>query len=97
MTLTEFHNSLKNNTLPPNMRDPLTALWFDAKNNWEKAHEIAQKEEGNLVYDRIHAYLHRKEGDIFNAKYWYRLINLPFPTISLEKEWENLVIEYLNL
>lgn len=96
MTQAEFINSLKGNTLPLNLNAPLAALWFDGKNNWKNAHEIAQQDEGNFDFDRIHAYLHRKEGDIFNAKYWYRRINLPFPTISLEQEWENLVIEYLN-
>ncbi len=96
MTLKEFSNSLNNNTLPDKTHPILAALWYDAKNEWEKAHDIVQQYEGNLIYDRIHAYLHRKEGDIFNAKYWYRRINLPFPEVSLKQEWENLVIEYLE-
>lgn len=95
MTKENFINSLDYNTLPINLSEPLAALWHDAKNDWEKAHEIAQKQEGNLVYDKIHAYLHRKEGDIFNAKYWYHRINTPFPKISLEQEWEILLNENL--
>jgi hypothetical protein len=96
MELTEFKKSLAFEKPPQNIRDLAKALWFDAKGNWEKAHEIAQIDQGNYVYDRIHAYLHRKEGDIFNAKYWYRRINVPFPTESLEEEWERLVEEYLK-
>ena len=61
----------------------------------KKPHQIAQKDEGNYIYDRIHAYLHRKEGDIFNAKYWYTRIKTSFPSISLDQEWANLVEEYL--
>ncbi|MES2796453.1 MAG: hypothetical protein V4683_10830 [Bacteroidota bacterium] len=95
MTSQEFKKTLLDDFPPKNIADLLEALWYDAKGNWEKAHEIAQKDEGNYIYDRIHAYLHRKEGDIFNAKYWYRRINADFPTESLEKEWEGLVDEYL--
>lgn len=48
----------------------LQAMWFEAKGNWEMAHNIAQdvnSDDGSWV----HAYLHRKEGDIDNASYWY--------------------------
>ena len=95
MTLADFKKTIEINRLPDNISVFLKALWFDAKGDWEKAHNIAQKDEGNILYDRIHAYLHRKEGDIFNAKYWYRRINNPFPDISLTEEWEILVEEYL--
>jgi hypothetical protein len=95
MTLADFKKTIELNKLPDNISVFLQALWFDAKGDWNSAHNIAQKDEGNLLYDRIHAYLHRKEGDIFNAKWWYRRINVPFPNISLEAEWEYLVEEYL--
>lgn len=95
MNLVEFKASLSEKNPPENYSDLLKALWFDGKGNWEKAHQFAQKDEGNPAYDRIHAYLHRKEGDLFNAKYWYRRINVKFPTESLVDEWENLVDVYL--
>lgn len=95
MEFNEFKKSLSLEKPPENIQILAKALWFDGKGNWKKAHEIAQMDEGNYVYDRIHAYLHRKEGDIFNAKYWYRRINVDFPNESLEKEWEMLVGEYL--
>jgi hypothetical protein len=74
--------------------DQLKALWQDYKGNWERAHELAQKNEGQPDYDRIHAYLHRKEGDKFNAGWWYKRIGLSYPTISLDEEWADLVEQY---
>ncbi len=63
--------------------------------DWEAAHNIAQTKEGTLAYDQLHAYLHRKEGDRFNANYWYRRIGESMPVISLEEEWEVLVERFL--
>ncbi len=83
---------VKSETELPN--DLLRALWHVWNGNWEKAHEIAQSKEGTYDYDRIHAYLHREEGDQFNAAWWYRRLGLPFPTISLREEWQLLVEEY---
>ncbi|UBM58897.1 hypothetical protein LAG90_19040 [Marinilongibacter aquaticus] len=77
------------------IRSPqLKALWHAKKGNWEAAHEIAQSEEGTWDYDRIHAYLHRLEGDIFNAGWWYNRINVEFPKISLDQEWAELWEKY---
>lgn len=79
------------NQLPNNQ---LKALWHAKKGNWDRAHEIAQSNEGEYDYDRIHAYLHRVEGDLFNAKWWYRQIGVAFPEISLDEEWQQLVEYY---
>jgi hypothetical protein len=65
-------------------------LWYDGKNDWEQAHIIAQDlptKEGSWV----HAYLHRKEGDAWNANYWYNRADRSMPDYSLEKEWEEMV------
>lgn len=72
------------------------ALWYDAQNNWKQAHAIAQSNEGEFDFDRIHAYLHRKEGDLFNAKWWYKKLKIDFPTITLKQEWEQLSLYYQN-
>ena len=67
-----------------------TALWWAAKGNWDKSHNIAQdldSEEGAW----IHAYLHRMEGDRFNAGYWYRRANKPYPDLPLDKELEQII------
>jgi hypothetical protein len=56
----------------------LLAIWYDLHDNWDTAHSIVQE-----MYDTraewIHAYLHRKEGDIGNSKYWYRRCGKPYP------------------
>lgn len=68
----------------------LKALWFDAKGNWEEAHHLIQDEPGEIPAC-IHAYLHRKEGDGFNAGYWYRRAGKSAFSGSLTEEWEMLV------
>ena len=91
MTREEFDASLAVAT-PPAEADPiLTALWHDRHGNWEAAHTIAQSREGTLAFDRLHAYLHRKEGDTSNAGHWYRRAQSPVFQGSLEQEWDALV------
>jgi hypothetical protein len=79
-----------------NRHELLSALLFIGKDKWENAHEIAQKKEGQRNYDRIHALLHRIEGDEFNTKYWYRKINEVYERHSIAEEWDLLTEEYLN-
>ncbi len=89
MNYTAFTESLKNDQVP-RLSTWLAALWHDAKGDWEKAHSLIQDlSDQNSSW--IHAYLHRKEGDAFNAGYWYRKAGKNMPEISLEKEWEMLV------
>lgn len=95
MTYEAFQESLSEPNPPAGLPVLLQALWFDGKDDWESAHEIAQSAEGTREYDRIHAYLHRKEGDQWNAGYWYRRAGAPMPLGSLEAEWEQLVREHL--
>ena len=80
---------------PPDVSDYLLALWYDKKRNWKKAHEIAQ-EIDDVNGSWIHAYLHRKEGDIMNAGYWYARCAKKMPDYSLEEEWETLTRYFLN-
>ena len=70
MTLEEFHKSLNSEHPPEDLTPSLAALWWDAKGDWTKAHEFAQRDEGPAGA-WVHAYLHRKEGDLSNAGYWY--------------------------
>ncbi len=96
MTIDQFTESLTQPQLPATGLPPVAqALWYDARGDWEKAHEIAQSREGTPAYDRLHAYLHRKEGDRFNAGYWYRRAGVPFFDGSLDQEWNALVQEQL--
>ena len=96
MTYSDFEKSLNESTPPTSMPILLRALWHDAKGDWEAAHNIAQSKEGTQAYDRLHAYLHRVEGDNWNAKYWYRRAGATMPKESLKEEWRSLVISLLD-
>lgn len=92
MSFEELQQSIARDDAPP--RDTtlaLQALWHDARQNWEAAHNCAQDDlsrEGSWV----HAYLHRKEGDVGNAGYWYSRAGRTPPAkgVSLETEWAEI-------
>lgn len=88
--------SLSQSSPPDSLSFYLKALWYDSKGQWDKAHDIAN-DTGGEMGDLIHAYLHRKEGDPWNAAYWYRRANRPTSRNSLAKEWEELVKECLTM
>jgi hypothetical protein len=67
----------------------LEALEHDRQGDWETAHTLAQQVETPDGY-WLHAYLHRKEGDLGNAGYWYQRAGQPVPEDSLESEWKRL-------
>ena len=75
--------------------EALKALWYDGKGDWDMAHNIAQ-EISSLQGNWIHAYLHRKEGDKWNAGYWYGRANREFPSVDLKMEFEELVSEVIG-
>ncbi|MFK7922134.1 MAG: hypothetical protein AB8H47_09265 [Bacteroidia bacterium] len=90
MNLESFRQSLAVEDPPIDLSPALKALWYDGNDDWDRAHDIAQDdscEDG----DWIHAYLHRKEGDNWNAKYWYRRAGKTMPDLSLADEWEAIV------
>jgi hypothetical protein len=95
MTILQFRESLKQNSPPNGLSHLLKSLWYDARGDWHQAHEIAQ-EIHSASGSWIHAYLHRKEGDISNASYWYHMANKPLPSQPLEEEWETLVVTFLR-
>jgi hypothetical protein len=86
MTLDEFRKSLSETVPPANLSLALVGLWWDAKNDWARAHECAQQVE-DTDGSWVHAYLHRKEGDLSNAAYWYRRAGKPVCHEPLETEW----------
>jgi hypothetical protein len=95
MTLDEFRKSLNSERPPEDLTLSLAALWWDAKGDWTKAHESAQQDEG-AAGAWVHAYLHRKEGDVSNAGYWYRQAGKPQANVALEKEWAEIVSSLLD-
>ncbi len=95
MTYDEFIESVDDERPPNGLSETLTSLWWDNKGDWDTAHSIAQDiptKQGSAV----HAYLHREEGVLWNADYWYSRAGRGRPDISLEEEWKLLVEEMLN-
>lgn len=96
MTEDEFRKSLVNQTPPTSISTALTALWWQKNGNWEKAHEAAQS--GNSQYDAwVHGLLHREEGDLSNAHFWYRRANQKISSAPLSEEWDNIVAKICSL
>jgi hypothetical protein len=90
MKIGEFRASLSRETPPAELPSTLAALWWDAKGDWARAHELVdslETQDGMAV----HAYLHRKEGAASNADYWYQRAGRRFHRPELEAEWEALV------
>ncbi len=93
MIYQEFIGSLDDQACPEGIDPGLQALWHAANENWDAAHEIIQ-ELHDVMSARIHAFLHRKEGDNWNAQYWHHHAGTVFPEeMSLEEEWDQLVRE----
>ena len=92
----EAFRTLTGQPQPPALPPLLLALWHEARGNWEAAHAIAQQREGTPAYDHLHAYLHRREGDAFNAAYWYRRAGQAVPVVSLQEEWNQLARRWLS-
>lgn len=95
MDIKTFKQSLQNDQPPRDLSGSLVALWWDAKGQWNKAHETAQ-EIHNAEGSWVHAYLHRKEGDEGNASYWYSRAGKRKSSLSLEEEWEEIVKAFLE-
>lgn len=95
MNFDEFTSTLKYQEPPQQLNPLIEALWWDAKGFWEKAHMIAQ-DEHSADGAWVHAYLHRKEGEDWNAAYWYRQAKKPVCHENLEQEWREIVKALLN-
>ncbi len=92
MSFAEFEQSIAREGVPPANASPaLQALWHDARGDWDQAHTCAQ-EDGGAECAWVHAYLHRKEGDLANAGYWYARAGRPrvAASVKLEAEWAEI-------
>lgn len=85
-----FKDSIKNNQPDADLSVQLKALWYDAKGDWHTAHSMIDQLT-DKTSAHVHAYLHRKEGDTYNADYWYTRAGEKRPSIPLNEEWEKLV------
>lgn len=96
MAYEQFQANLHQEMIPSGLSEALQVLWYDAQGNWEAAHDIAQ-EMHNEIGSWLHAYLHRKEGDRWNANYWYQRAGKSFPEYDLEREWEVIAKEFCEV
>lgn len=95
MTFEEFEATLTSAEPPAGLSPYLIALWREKRGDWTRAHEIVQELEDRRAA-LVHAYLHRREGDLSNARYWYRQADRTAPAgQSLDEEWKNLAREFL--
>ena len=95
MTYDEFIKSVEDEQPSAGLSETLTSLWWDQKGDWDLAHSIAQ-DIPTVQGSAVHAYLHREEGVLWNADYWYSRAGRSRPDVPLEKEWETLVNEMLD-
>ncbi|MDN3690569.1 hypothetical protein [Cyclobacterium jeungdonense] len=95
MNLSDFKNSIQMDTPPSGLSVYLQSLWLDKKGDWDRAHGLIDSLGGEDAAS-LHAYLHRKEGDLSNAGYWYRRAGKNPASNSLEEEWEQLVTYFLK-
>jgi hypothetical protein len=96
MTLDQFRQLMEQQERCPSELPPaLQALWFDKKGDWAKAHQIVQ-DVGDADSALVHAYLHRKEGDLSNARYWYRRAGGAEFQGRLDQEWEQIASDLLK-
>jgi hypothetical protein len=95
MDVVAFRASLAGAEPPTALGLALQALWWDAKGDWNKAHECAQADE-DTAGCWVHAYLHRREGDAGNAGYWYRRADKPAAIVPLNEEWQAIAASLLR-
>ncbi len=95
LSLSEFKRSLTDEEPPAGLAPALLALWWAGKGNWEAAHRIVM-DETDRHSAWVHAYLHRVEGDLANAGYWYREASRAAATGSFASEWETITAELIS-
>jgi len=87
MDIQAFRETLTGAAPPDGLSQALQALWHDANGDWERAHECAQAQD-DAAGAWVHAYLHRVEGDLSNARYWYKRADKPAADGPLPDEWQ---------
>jgi hypothetical protein len=95
MDASEFRESTRQQILPEGLTAPLAALWWDAKGDWTQAHGLVDELESKDGM-AVHAYLHRKEGALSNAEYWYARAGREFHRPEPNDEWAALVTALLR-
>ena len=94
-SIDDFRKSTSAATPPAGAGPALEALWWLARGDWDRAHKCVQGHEGKADCDWVHAHLHRQEGDLNNAGYWYRRAGKPVAKVSLRDEWSEITTAML--
>jgi hypothetical protein len=95
MKLSTFRESLTSGEPPAGLTTALQALWYAGKDQWDEAHTLVQNSADNDGA-WVHAYLHRVEGDLSNAGYWYARAGKPASSGALEDEWTQIATALLS-
>lgn len=95
MTLDDFKRTIATGTEPPGLAPPLRALWWAGRGDWDRAHQMVSDLD-NPTGAWIHAHLHRQEGDLPNARYWYGCAGKPEFTGTIDAEWSAIAGELLE-
>jgi hypothetical protein len=96
MTIKEYEAAITKGEGPPEDLSPLLrALWFERRGDWDSAHRTTQDVEGTEAA-WVHAYLHRREGDLGNARYWYHRAGRRESTEAFEAEWRAIAEHLLR-
>jgi hypothetical protein len=89
MDYTSFKASLTQSKPPAGLVPALAALWWAGKHKWDDAHRIVMAEDDKDCA-WVHAHLHRVEGDLDNARYWYRRAGRSETSGALDDEWASI-------
>jgi hypothetical protein len=95
MTLDQFRRTISQDMPPAELAPALAGLWWAAKGDWNRAHVLVQDDPGRDAA-WVHAHLHRVEGDLANAGYWYRRAGRPKASGPLEAEWDAIAAALLD-
>ncbi|MBY0323377.1 MAG: hypothetical protein K2X72_31960 [Reyranella sp.] len=95
-TIEAFRSSASAAAPPAGLGPALEALWWLKHGDWDRAHKCVQGHEGEADCDWVHAHLHRQEGDMSNAQYWYRRAAKPVSGVPLQDEWSEIVASMLT-
>ena len=95
MNIDDFVKTFEKREKPEDLPIEIQALWVERDGDWREAHELVQVLETKEAF-WVHAYLHRREGDIGNAQYWYNRAEKEIPDISLDEEWRKIAESLLD-
>ncbi|MBM3645227.1 MAG: hypothetical protein FJX02_12905 [Alphaproteobacteria bacterium] len=95
-TIEQFRTTLAVAAPPAGLGAALEAMWWLGREDWTRAHETVQAHEGKRDCDWVHAHLHRVEGDLANAAYWYRAARQPVASGDLKSEWAEIAAALLK-